>query len=200
MPKQKNWINLRLGYEKEEFKLFSPEASFENQITNKSFNGLSVRLSYNSYLHDYDTLVSFAIGISQTNNASLLKKVELTDETVYGTSDENITRSSKKTFTARQGTFETFNLGYILLSSFWKPSKLPFGIIAYGRYNYSRLVRSLNLGTGIYILKSKEKSLVPLGGIVVEFEDKFDSEMKDVSFGDRFTVNLALTLPLFMTK
>lgn len=200
IPKQTSWINLKVGYEKESFKIFSPEASFENQIKNEGFNGFSVQLSYQSYLFDYNNLVNVSLGIRRTNNVSELKKVELTDELIYGNSGQT-TRLNKKTFTAWEGTFERFNVGYILLSSFWKPTKAQVGVLTYSRYNYSRLTRTLNFGLGGFVLKSKENKtgFVPLGGIIVEYEDKFGSETKDISFGDRISISLVLNIP-FLTN
>lgn len=200
IPKQTSWINLKVGYEKAEFKIFSPEASFDEQIKKKEFNGFSVQLSFQSYLYNYNTLVNLSLGIKRTNNISELKKVEITDETIYGNSVQT-TRLNKKSFIAWQGSFETFNMGYILLSSFWKPSQVPLGVLTYGRYNYSSLIRSMNLGIGGYILTPKESNtrFVPLGGILVEYEDKFDSGMEDISFGDRFTISLVVSIP-FLTN
>lgn len=203
IPKQTRWLNLRVGYEKAKFKIFSPEASFEEQIKEEDFDGFSVQLSYQSYLCNYNTLVNLSLGFKRTNNISELKKVELTDETIYGNSGQT-TRLNDKKFTAWQGTFEKFNMRYILLSSFWRPSNIPLGVLTYGRYSHSSLIRSLNLGIGGYILKAKKDKarLVPLGGVMLEYEDKFNSEMaevEDISFGDRFTISLVLNIP-FLPK
>lgn len=203
IPKQTRWINLRVGYEKAKFKIFSPEASFEEQIKEEEFDGFSVQLSYQSYLFHYNALVNLSLGFKRTNNISELKKVELTDETIYGNSGQT-TRLNDKKFTAWQGTFEKFNMRYILLSNFWKPSEASLGVLTYGRYSYSSLIRSLNLGIGGFILKAKDDKtgFVPLGGIMVEYEDKFKSEMaevEDISFGDRFTISLVLNIP-FLPK
>lgn len=198
LPKQRNWINLRLGYERAKFKMFSPDADFENQLTDELFDGFSAQLSFNSYLRYYNVLVSFAVGICHTNNAADLKKVEITDETNYGNS-EQVVRFGKETVTARQGKFEEFNKGHLLLSGFWKPSKLPFGLISYGRYNYSRVLRSINLGVGAYIVKSTN-ALIPLGGVLVEYEDKFKGEIEDISLGDRFTISLVVNFPILIKK
>jgi hypothetical protein len=200
LPMQTSWLNLKIGYEKADFKIFSPEASFDEQIKKKEFNGFSFQLSYQSFLYNYAALINFSLGFKRTNNISELKKVELTDEIICGNSGQTA-RLNKKSFIAWQGSFETFNMGYILLSSFWKPSQVQLGVLTYGRYNYSRLIRSLNLGLGGYILKAKESNtgFVPIGGILVEYEDKFDSETEVISFGDRFTVSLVLNIP-FLTK
>jgi len=196
----KKWLNLRLGYENTKYKMFSPDEPYEKQLTDEFFSGISGQLSYNIFMFDSQMLFSLAIGVSRSNNAAFLKTVELTEETIVAYPDEITRRIKKENITAKQGEFETFNMGYLQLSSFWKPSKrYPFGLIGYGRYNYSNLIRSVNFGFGVFILKSKD-ALTPVGGIVVEYEDQFNSKMDNISFSERIKVNLTIKLPLFSFK
>lgn len=198
--KPKKWLNLRLGYENSKYKIFSPEEPYETQISDEVFSGISGQLSYNIFMFDSQMLLGLAIGISYSNNAAWLTEVELTDEIVVASPNETTQRIKRENITARQGKFKSFYKGYLQLSSFWKPSKrYPFGIIGYGRYNYSNVIRSINLGFGIYIVKSKD-ALSPVAGIIVEYGDQFDSTKSNISFADRLKVNLDIKIPFFTVK
>ena len=196
----RKWLNLRIGYENSKFRIFSPDALFDKQIEEELFNGVFSQLSYNIYFFEGQTLLSLAVGFGNSNNASWLRKVNLTERIVYNDPNGENQRIEEKNITARRGKFEKFNLGYIQAGMFWKPFKEhPFGILGYGRYSDSGSLRAVNLGLGFYITR-KKNALDPIGGINVEYEDKYGSEIEVIPFGKRFKVNLVINYPIILKK
>lgn len=197
IPRDLDVLNLSTYYEVSKFKLFSPDLLFEQQITEETFKGVGIQISYSHYVNAFRTLFTIGAGIKRDNNADKLKLVNITDDITFTNDTGDITRTMKKEITALKGTLETFTNKSVYFSSYCKPlSKYPLSLAAYANFNFNRLMHPLILGFGAFAV-NKGNSFKPIAGIIIEYEKDLKNHAEKIPFEKRLKINLVVSLPFF---
>ena len=182
------WLTLKMGYERVNFKLFSPTANFGEQISNKTFESPTGLLSFNLKLGG-TALIALGAGYRKSNNFDDLDEIKLTDTKQIINQATNTIRTYSNSLIVKSGSFKSFNQGLGFIDIFWIPKNLPrIGFFHYYRpMLIDKKVKS-GLGSGFYLLK-KKNPFASIAGISIEIPSL---EAMNNPFRKNFIVNFLI--------
>lgn len=197
IPRDLDVFNLSTYYEASKFKFFSSDLPFDQQITEETFKGIGLQLSYSHYFNPLRILFTIGAGIKHDNNANTLDTVNIKEDVTSINETGDITRVIEKEITALKGNMETFTNKSVYFSGYYKPfPEYPLSLAAYANLNFNRLRRPLILGFGAFAV-NKGNSFKPIAGIVVEYEKDLKNQVEKIPFNKSLKVNLIISLPFF---
>ena len=195
IPRDLDVFNLSTYYEVSKFNFFSSDLPFDQQITEETFKGIGLQLSYSHYFNAFRTLFTIGAGIKHDNDAYTLDPINIKEDVTSINDTGDITRAIEKEIKALKGKMETFTNKSVYFSGYCKPfSEYPLGLAAYANFNFNRLRHPLILGFGAFAV-NKDNSFKPIAGIVVEYEQDLKNQVEKTPKG--LKINLIISLPFF---
>lgn len=204
LTKTVDWASLDLGYSFDQYTLYQPNASFNDQIYSKTSHSFRVNLSYNLLLSS-KFIFNLKAGYARQNNYSNLGQVDITD--YNSTTNAGTTRQTTSTTTAAQGNFLEYN-AFPQIVSFTRATKtdaegsadatkLRIGYTLFVKNQVSSYLNKTDAGAIIFLSRQDKSGIRnPVLGFVVQAVNLFDTQHLDNGLQKRirvgFTTNFSL--------
>lgn len=204
LTKTVDWASLDLGYNFDQYSLYQPDASFNNQIYSKTSHSFRASLSYNLLLGS-KFILNFKAAYARQNNYSNLNQVEITDINSMVTT--TTTRQVSKITTAAQGRFVEYN-AFPQVVSFTRAtktdaegsadaSKLRIGYTLFIKNQFSSYLNKTDAGAIIFLSRQDKSGIRnPVLGLILQAVNLFDTQHLDNGLQKRigigFTSNFSL--------
>lgn len=206
MSKTIDWTSLELNYGLNQYLLYQPNASFNNQIFTRISHTFQANLSYNTLIKSR-FILNLKAGYSRRNNYNNLGQVEITDITSTVNAPTATTRQVVETLTAAQGNFLEYN-AFPQIISFTRATqtdaegsadaaKLRVGYTLFAKNEFSSYLDKTDAGV-ILFLSRQDKSGIrnPVFGFIIQAVNLFDTQHLDNGLQKRirvgFTTNFSL--------
>lgn len=198
-----DWGSIYAHYSVNKYQLYKSDTLFKNQLSSKTFSGLSLGLNYNMLIKSR-WLISFRAGYSRTNNYNDLTSVEVRDSKFQTDAESSVTREILTTKTARQGSYREydsypFNVSISRLTpDNMEEKSLMFGYSVYVSGKPSKIAKPVtDAGVILFISQMKKDISVPTIGLNFQFNDFFDTQNLNNGLMKRLSVGLTTNFPLF---
>lgn len=204
LTKTVDWASLDLGYNFDQYSLYQPDASFNNQIYSKTSHSFRASLSYNLLLGS-KFILNFKAAYARQNNYSNLNQVEITDINSMVTT--TTTRQVSNTTIAAQGRFVEYN-AFPQVVSFTRAtktdaegsadaSKLRIGYTLFIKNQFSSYLNKTDAGAIIFLSRQDKSGIRnPVLGLILQAVNLFDTQRLDNGLQKRiligFTSNFSL--------
>lgn len=204
LTKTVDWASLDLGYNFDQYSLYQPDASFNNQIYSKTSHSFRASLSYNLLLGS-KFILNFKAAYARQNNYSNLNQVEITDINSMVTT--TTTRQVSNTTIAAQGRFVEYN-AFPQVVSFTRAtktdaegsadaSKLRIGYTLFIKNQFSSYLNKTDAGAIIFLSRQDKSGIRnPVLGLILQSVNLFDTQRLDNGLQKRiligFTSNFSL--------
>lgn len=199
------WVSLSGGVANTAFKLFNALALPDSQITDRTYASPRLGISYSRYTHSIVANATrfWSIGVqgSIEDNASALRKVELTDTEQHG--DLPGERVAKKTVTALEGDYER-DLRAFAATADW------YQFLFRGNQAAIHLFPGVTwrdefapryaAGIGVLWAARSEKPPLVTGEVFYALTDITESERSDDNVWERGTLGLRVTFPVNLIR
>jgi hypothetical protein len=206
MSKTMDWASFELNYGLNQYLLYQPDASFNNQIFTRVSHTFQSNLSYNMLLKSR-FILNLKAGYSRRNNYNNLSQVEITDITSTTNTPTATTREVRSTQTAAQGKFLEYN-AFPQIISFTRATrtdaegsddaeKLRVGYTLFVKNEFSSYLDKTDAGV-ILFLSRQDKSGIrnAVLGLIIQAVNLFDTQHLDNGLQKRigvgFTTNFSL--------
>jgi hypothetical protein len=186
-------FNLSVFYEMAKLKFFSPDLPLDQQVSEDTFQGLGMAVSYSHYFSNSKILFSVGFNMKRDNNLSSLSQVNITDTTAIGGMD-NTERTISEGITAYQGALETFVTKSFYVSSYRKIFP-DLALTTYAKYSFNKLQKPIVLGVGLFVLK-QETTFIPKVGFVGEYVRDLRKGASNENFLKSIKISLLVSLPI----
>ncbi len=204
LTKTVGWATLDLGYNFDQYTLYQPDASFNNQIYGKTSHGFRANLSYNLLLGS-KFIFNLKAGYVRQNNYANLSQVDVTD--ITSATNAATTRQVASTTTAAQGNFLEYN-AFPQIISFTRATKtdaegsadaarLRIGYTLFVKNQLSSYLNKTDAGAIIF-LSRQDKSGVrnPVFGFVVQAVNLFDTQNLNNGLQNRIRIGFTTSFSL----
>lgn len=203
------WFSANYKISNNSFKLFAPNSTFQNQISDTSFVSHEVRFQYNKYnwtKEPYKTyFYSIGLSFSLSDNFSDLSKKEITEVNNYGPNVND--RTTTKKYNAFTGDYRSKLKQVKLFADYYRFlfDNNVAAIHIYPEFTYKQSTKPLyNLGLGfLYAFKDSkkdDKSLVN-AELFYNFLDVTKNTETDLKLFERNNIGIRFSFPInFINK
>lgn len=206
LKKTIDWTSLELSYNFDQYSLYNANASFSNQIFDRTSHTFRANLSYNLLVNS-KFILNLKAGYARQNNYSNLSQLEVTDINSTVNAPTATTRQIVSTTTAAQGNFLEYN-AFPQIISFTRAtktdaegsadaSKLRIGYTLFLKNQFSSYLDKTDGGTIVFLSRQDKSGIRNLVlGFVVQAVNLFDTQHLNNGLQNRirvgFTTNFSL--------